>query len=269
MTALRTVSNAVAAWLFVGFAGGVAEAQVDQGQLVEQLRHEDRAARFSATQRVLDMGPDHASPPLREALITALADEGDRYTAWRRGDAPRPAYPEMIARMAWVAAHWEDVRAIEPLARALGTGSGAIWGLARFGEPAVEATIEAARTREGLGSTAIVTDALLALRFLAEGVGRTPLSASSRERIMAVARERLEPKQPHASILRRAIDLAVVLDDPELRRLVEAMAADPGEVESRLEHAEPDHIERTRERAAQRLGGEPPLPRWEGWPGPG
>jgi hypothetical protein len=262
MKSLRWTSKAA---LLLCFAGGAAQAQVDQVQLVEQLRHGGRAAQFSATQRVLDMGPELADPSVREALILALADEGERRAAWRRGEAPRQEHPEMIARMAWVASHWEEPQAIEPLAKALGTGSGAIRGLARFGEPAVRAAVEAARTREGIGSTAIATDALLALRFLAEGVGRTPLSDTSRELITTVARERLQPRQPYAPILRRAIDLAVVLGDPELMEIVEAMASDPAEVEARLENPEPERVEQTRQRAAERLSGEPPRPRWDEW----
>jgi hypothetical protein len=257
--------------LFVCFAGGVAEAQVDQAQLVDHLRHGNRAAQFAATQRVLDMGPELAGPPVREALISALVDEGRRRAAWSRGEGPRLEHPEMIARMAWVVADWEDPRAIEPLARALGTGSGAIRGLARFGEPAVAATVEAARaeatrTGEGLSGTAMVSDALIVLRFLAEGVGRAPLSAASRDQITMVARERLGVKQPSTAILSRAIDLAVVLDDPGLREIVEAMAADPDAIGARLEHSddlEPRHVERIRQRAVNGLSGVPPLPRWD------
>ncbi len=265
MKSLWWISCAAPASLLLCFAGVTAQAQVTQGQLVDQLRLGDRAAQFSATQRVLDMGPEHADPSVREALISALAEEGDLQAAWRRGDAPRPEHPEMIARMAWVVSQWEEPQVIEPLAKALGTGSGAIRGLVRFGEPAVRATVEAARTREGIGSTAIATDALLALRFLAEGVGRTPLSDSSRELITMVARERLEPRQPYAPILRRAIDLAVVLGDPELMAIVEAMASDPAEVEARLENPEPERVEQTRRWAAERLSGEPPRARWEEW----
>lgn len=108
-------------------------------------------------------------------ICATYGQPGHPHAAWRRGEAPRPEHPEMIARMAWVVSHcWDDPRAIGPLAQALGTGSGATRGLARFGEPAVRATVEAARTREGIGSTAIASSALMALRFLAEGVGQPP-----------------------------------------------------------------------------------------------
>lgn len=270
MRSLQWISQAALAALLLCFAGGVAEAQVDQGQLADQLRHGDRAAQFAATQRVLDIGPELAGQPVRDALISAMAEEGERQAAWRRGEAPRPEHPEMIARMAWVVSQWEDPRAIEPLAQALGTGAGAIRGLARFGEPAVRATVDVARTGQGPGSSALVSDALLALRFLAEGVGRIPLSASSREQITLVARERLEPTpiQPSVAILWRAIDLAIVLHDPELREIVEAMAADPSEIESRLAHLDglqPEHVERIRQVAVDGLNGIPPLPRWDAW----
>lgn len=194
-------------------------------------------------------------------MISALADEAERDAAWRRGEARGLENAETVAQMAWVVAQFEDPRAVEALVGALGTGAGAIWGLATLGEPAVGATVEAARTREGKGSTDIVTDALLALRFLAEGVGRIPLSPSSRQQIIAVATERLEPKQRPA-VLRAAIDLAFVLDDPGLRAIVEAMAVDPAEVEARQDNLEPERVARTRQRAAERASGVPPLPRW-------
>jgi hypothetical protein len=258
MKALRWISRPAFAVLLVCFAGGVAEAQVDQNQLIERLRHGDRDARAHVTAAVLDMGPRHAGPHLREALISALADEAERDAASYRGEA----HAETVAQMAWVVAQFEDPGAVDALVGALGTGAGAIWGLATLGEPAVRATVEAARTREGRGSSAIVTDALLALRFLAEGVGHVPLSPSSREQIIAVARERLEPKQPYVSVLNRAIDLAIVLDDPGLRATVEAIAVDPAEVEARVENPSPRGVEWVLKAAVERVSGVPPLPRW-------
>ncbi len=262
MKALRWMSRSAVAVLLVCFAGGVAEAQVDQDQLIERLRHGDRDARARAAQAVLEMGPRNAAPPLRKAMISTLVDEVERDAAWRRGEAHGAENAETVAQMAWVVAQFEDPRAVEALVGALGTGAGAIWGLATLGDPAVGATVAAARTREGRGSTDIITDALLALRFLAEGVGRVPLSPSSREQVTAVARERLEPKQPYVSILRRAIDLAVVLDDPGLRAIVAAIAADPAEVEARVENPSKRGVEWVREAAVERLSGVPPLPRW-------
>lgn len=82
-----------------------------------------------------------------------------------------------------------------------------------------------------------------------------------------MARERLEPTQPHASILRRTIDLVVVPGDPELMEIVEAMATDPAEVAARLEDQDAKRIERIRQRAAEVLSGEPPRPRWDEWSG--
>lgn len=206
-----------------------------------------------------EMGPENADPALREALVSAFAEEAAAYPAYWRGEVPSPDV-DAIGMLAMVVGEFRDRRAMPSFTDALGLGPAIARGLAAFGDPAVSDLVEAARSGE---RQAIITDALLALRFLAEGVGQIPLTPSSREELIAVARKRLEPKQSSFAFLVRAIDLAVALGDPELREIVEAMAADPAEVESRLENLSPLGIQRTMERARERLGGEPPLPRWE------
>lgn len=205
------------------------------------------------------MGPEKASPALREALISAFLEEGRGYAAYRRGEAPQPDL-SAVGTLAIVVGEFTDLRALPAFENALGLGPAIARGLAAFGEPAVPSLLEAARTGE---RSSIITDALLALRLIAEGKGQVPLSPSSREALIAVARARIEPKQASFVFLVRAIDIAVVLDDPGLIDTVEQMAADPTEVEVRLESPSSRAVEMTVERAQERLRGEPPLPRWE------
>lgn len=247
------------ALLIQSFGLGVpsVHAQVDQRDLERKLNDADATTRFSAVAAVQTMGPEKAGEALRGALIAALAREGELHAAFDRGQGARPENPEILARMAQVVGVFEDPRAIGPLAGALGTGS-AIRPLAAFGEPAVAAVLELAASVENVPA---LQDALITLRFLAEGVGQAPITPATRERMIDLARQRLSPEQS-LTVFWRAIDLAIALDDPDLRRLVMRIAADPDEIAARIVSSIPDAVERTRRRAEARLAGELPLPRW-------
>lgn len=107
-----------------------------------------------------------------------------------------------------------------------------------------------------------VNQGLIALRFMVEGAGESPLSRESLEATRRAAELRLMERRPGiGSTLRRAIDLAIALDDPDLRRVVESLASDRAEV-IRRGVTESYVIELTQTRAADRLAGRPPLPRW-------
>lgn len=238
---------------------GATEAQVDQAELARQLAEGAPGQRYGAARQILEMGPGNADPPLRDALIGAFSEEAEAYRASRGGQEPTPDL-DALGRMAMVASEFEDPRTIEPMLKSIAAAMGSVRGLAAYGDPVVPPVVEI--VREGR-SPAEINSALITLRLLAEGVGRTPLSSSSREQLIDVARERMQPEQSVSTILWRAIDLAIALDDPDLRETVEAMAADPAEVQSRLANPEPDRVERVQQRASARLRGEPPEPTWE------
>jgi hypothetical protein len=241
------------------FWTGSAEAQVDQAELAQQIAQSESPGRFGLAVRVREMGPENADPALREVLVTVFSEEAAKYSAYWRGEAARPDL-DAIGMLAMVVGEFRDPRAIPSFMSAIGLGPAIARGLAAFGEPAVPHLVEAARSGE---RSAIVIDALIALRFVAEGVGHIPLTPSSRQELIAVARTRLEPRQSSFSFLTRATDLAYVLGDPELMQIVEAMAVDPPEVASRLENPSELAVERVQERAKARLSGEPPLPSWD------
>jgi len=104
---------------------------------------------------------------------------------------------------------------------------------------------------------------LIALRFLVEGAQSQPLSSVTRQGIAAAAAQHLsQPGRPigTGTTLRRAMDLAVLLDEPKTRRMVEAIASDPKEVTARGV-TDPELIAQTQKQAADRLAGVPALPR--------
>lgn len=97
---------------------------------------------------------------------------------------------------------------------------------------------------------------------MVEGRGARPLSAGTLDEIRRAAKQRLTGKQD-APTLWKGIDLAVVLGDPDLRRIVESIAADSSEIVARgITH--PGLIEATHRLAAGRLAaaGQPFNPRY-------
>lgn len=108
----------------------------------------------------------------------------------------------------------------------------------------------------------MIMGGLLALRFVAEGVGREPVTPATRHEMMRLARSYLTQGTWQVVTLWRAIDLAVALGDPELREIVESYATDPQMIVARGVN-DPDLIERTQREARERLAGVEPLPRWQ------
>lgn len=243
------------------------EAQVDQSALAAQILRGGAAERTRAVEAARTLGPQKIGQELRVALITALEREGQvealRYAADDRGEKLEPREnPEFIFQVAGVVAELRDPEAIPALVGALGTGSGSpvIRALVDFGEQAVPALLTAVTAPETRHY--VVDDALLVLRFLVEGAGPRPLTLAARDRIVPAAIQRLNARQPGiGTTLRRAIDLAVILGDPELRRIVQAIASDRNELIARG-LTDPEMIDATQKRAVDRLAGIPPNPRW-------
>jgi hypothetical protein len=142
------------------------------------------------------------------------------------------------------------------LAGALGTSPPALFALADFGEPAAQPVLDVVTSTD---DASVVMDALTSLRLMAEGVGARPLATKTLRDIRRVAEQRLTGKQS-VTTLWKAIDLAVVLKDPDLRRTVESLASDANAVVARG-ISDPELIRQTQMLAADRLAGVPPLPR--------
>jgi hypothetical protein len=262
METRRQVVLLVIALSAVALGPATVQAQVDQRALAQQILNGSARERSRAVEEARALGPQNTGPELRAALIAALEREGQleaqRYHADLRGQTLEPPeLPEFIFRLSGVVAELQDPAAIPALVGVLGTGSPVTNALVAFGEEAVPAILAAVRSPE---TTHYVVDgALIALRFMVEGAGPHPRSASTLNEIRSAAKQRLIGKQYFTTVW-SAIDLAVALKDPDLRRIVDSLASDRNAVVARgIEGAET--IEETQRRAADRLAGVPPKPR--------
>lgn len=233
-----------------------AQPQISQSELARRLVQGNANERTAAFGMARAIGSQRIDPNLRAALITALEREGRLNAQRRRGEIEFQMYPELIAGLAELVAEFEDPRSIPALAGALGASPPAVFALADFGEPAGQPVLDVVTSTD---DASVVMDALTSLRLMAEGVGVRPLTSKTLEDIRRVAEERLNGQQS-VTTLWRAIDLAVVLKDSDLRRTVELLAADGNAVLARGV-TDPELVEATQKLAADRLAGIPPLPR--------
>ena len=151
----------------------------------------------------------------------------------------------------------QDPAAIPGLAKALPLGFSIVRRrLASFGEEAASAVLERAQSTENETARA----ALVTLRFMVEGAETRPLSAFTLGQIRRTAGQWLTKSSQSILTLSAAIDLAAVLVDPELTRILKSLVADPNEVMARGIES-PVSIERMQQRASDGLAGTRPLPR--------
>lgn len=149
-------------------------------------------------------------------------------------------------------------QAIPGLAKALGLGFSVVGrSLAALGEDGAAAVLAVVMRVEP--DTYAVAEGLVALRFMVEETATRPLSAATIDRIQRAAEHWLSARGQSILTLGAAIDLAAVLDRPEMRRTLESLASDREAVAARGIGAE--SIEMIRRRAAEGLAGIPPLPR--------
>ncbi len=249
------------ALLAMGPATATIRAQVDQYALAQQILGGNARERRTALETVQQVRPQNMGPELRAALIRTLQRQGqiraERYQADVRGEALEPLEdPEFIAGVSRVVAELRDPQSIPALVGALGTGAPPTRALLAFGEQAVTALLAAVRSPETMDD--VVDEALIALRFMVEGAAPRPLSPGTLAEIRRVTKQRLTGKQ-YFSTLWRAIDLAIALNDPGLRTIVQSLASDRDTVRARgIEDGET--VEETQRRAAERLAGVPPKP---------
>lgn len=228
----------------------------EQGQYAQIVRRGTRAEQAAVVNRLYLGGARQSGTVLRSALIEALEREV-AYVEAQRGKNEQRDYPNMLDRLSSIVASFGDTRAIPALARAATSSLSAASGLAEFGEPAVSPLLE---TIERQPNVTLAWVPMVAFRFLVEGAGSAPLSAHSRDKIRDVARRYLNAPSGNASALTAAIDLAIALNDLELRALVERIAADRSEVEARG-FANPHDIASIQKHAAERLAGKPATPK--------
>lgn len=175
--------------------------------------------RDEAIRLALELGP-RAGPQLRTAVIEA---------AWAelRGETNRPEGSEAIFDYMHAVAQLREPRAIPFLVEVLRNGPAAANALADLGAAAFPAVLEAA-ANPSESDRSRVWNGLTALRFMLEDG-----SLGTREvaQVREVARDRLSGTQDNGVVL-GAMRLALVLGDPELRRIVERLATDRAAAEA-------------------------------------
>jgi hypothetical protein len=234
---------------------------VDQALVAQRLASGTPEQQSEAAALVQRLRTEVIRPELRSALINALtransaAAERDR--AARRGEALTPLYDgEYRSKLLRSIVKLKAPAAIPALAGALGTGGLAFNALADFGDVAAAAVLAAAKSQQS--STAMVHDALIALRFMVESGGK-PLSVMNRNAVYQVAMTRLDDKQQDVTLLWQAIDLASAFPDATIRGKVRTLADDAAALTGR--NIDASLHAQTRKRAADRAAGVPALPR--------
>jgi hypothetical protein len=188
------------------------------------------------------------SPELKAAAVATL----ERETTLNADEGIGEAWGSLARSVAAL----RDPATIPALVRS-NIGSGISRALADFGDLAVRPLTDFANDSEEVTQ---LTSTLLTLRWMVERTDVTPLSAQSLVTIRQVAESRLSgPESPF--VLRRAIDLAVALNDPQLNEIVRSLAADPAAVIARGV-SDPAQVQQTQKRAADGLAGTPPGPRY-------
>jgi hypothetical protein len=141
--------------------------------------------------------------------------------------------------------------AIPGLLRALGLGF-SITGksLAALGDEAAPAVLEVVRSDKDYNR---VDDGMRTLTLMIDGSSARPVSMQTREEIRRTAQQRLAGTQ-YFTTLTNAIDLALALNDADLRRTVESLAVDANAVRQRgIE--DPDLVSHVQRRATRALAG--------------
>ena len=271
------VTLTVVAVIQVGFVQGAAGPQAGapadsvraprtptQHDVAKKLISRDSAMRLDGLRMAQMVRPQYASKELRIGLIVSLDVEGAAYQAHLRANRQAgrgngaSARPVSVAhdRLLTTVAALKDTMAIPALAMSLGTGMTPIRALTEFGQPATTMTLRVANAPTEHEQ---VADALLVLRLMAENVSVRPLTPATHAQLHAVAAKRLTGAQSLDVVL-RAIDLAIVLGDADLRQTVTALAANPGEAHRRgIQDA--NQIAQVQRQARDRLAGVPAQPR--------
>jgi hypothetical protein len=194
-------------------------AQVDERVLAFELLNGDTQARSNALARIREIGVKNAGPELRSALIEAQIRANSVVAeAARRGmTLDQFANPEEIAALSRTVAELNDPLVIPALSKAIYGNFVVIHALARFGEQALPAVLEVVNSAKS--SYDEVIHGLTVLQLMVERLPMQTLSTDALAQIRSAARHRLSGEQ-YFTVLWKAIDLACVAGDAELRELL-------------------------------------------------
>jgi len=218
----------------------LAQAPLQQ-DLITSLQTGTPAAREAAVRQATQIPLEERETDLWMALVNELQRVSKESEA--RDDlaaAGQPIAPsgrlgggseEYLPNLIGAVGQWRDLRALPALISAAGGGMIITEPIVRFGDAAVPSLVEAARH----GHRSHRAGSLLALQYMLEGnqiaqhnIPPANLSPESRAAILQLARDLLRPKAANWSELPTVAGLALATADPQLRRQVELLAAEPG-----------------------------------------
>ncbi len=230
-------------------------SDAEQQVVAKQLSSVDREQRVGALSRALALEPQRTGPDLRMALIALLEQQNALRTKARRDNLPVGAVadPESVSAVHRAVARLNDPKAIPALANAMGMFT-TVRALTAFGEQAAPDVLRVVMSPDS--SSYAVEDGLRVLMWMVQSQDRSPLSTGTLAQIREAAEQRLNNGVRMFTTLWYAIDLAMALNDQELRRTVQTLATFPGAVIARGV-TDPELIQKTQQRATDRLAGVP------------
>jgi len=221
-----------------------------QGTLVSTLRSGTFDERYAAVHEAIKFSAADKTPQLWRALVNelkrTLAERESKQPEWVPEHLRGDYLGDLLQAVAWC----PDADVIDPLIELIDTGAMATETLASFGENAAMRVVKIAGDPTKPSTT--ISGALLTLQRMHEVPVQAPLSPGSRRAIVQVAGGFVKKGHSNAVILGRAAATAAVTQDPELLRIVEDLAREPGDV-AKLGVTAPGQIELVQKLAAEGL----------------
>lgn len=195
--------------------------EINQDELVRKFKQAWSVTDWEKSTRMKDELVNSAFEiPLEKRtreLQLVLLEELKRTTAegHEHGSSGSELHAEYYSNLIEIVAEWQDQAVIDTLADVIHTGGVATHALASFGEHAFPAVLRKAESND----SSKVRGALFTLRLMLDQ--KTQLSEGSRSAITNIAARRLNcAQQQDPYILGTAAELAVFLDNPELKKRV-------------------------------------------------
>lgn len=246
--------------LFLGaaFGSGVLQQNAASAQestqfaIAQALRSADTVGFRAAMGEMIRIPVAEQGPELRAAIVDVLLQQQREGTILRDGHVV-----VALAEVALEIAQTGDPIAIPALAAFPMMGWRIYWALVSLGEPALRAVLDAAFSPAS--DEGSVSGALMTLAMFVDEWGIGAFDEQTYNQMKGVSARYLQGPTSW-KILGSSIELAIQLDDPDLRAQIEALAASDEAVRAHgIEEAY--DIGRIRKKAAERLAD--PTPWWQ------
>ena len=216
-----------------GFGQQPVLAERQQAALAQDILGDEDERRQRAVFVAERLGPERMSDEVRDALIGLFEQATDELSvAKAQGMVLNDVVNgEFYLQLARLVASLHDSRAIPALARIgdYAFSRTVARGLASFGEQALPVMLDVIDSPEVSDGAEFHIIATLSIMVLDGGAQN--LSMSARREIGRVAENSLRSRS--SSIIHRAMDISIALNEPDLVQAVEAIAHDPGALAGR------------------------------------